>query len=253
MTLPLLAFLTLLAIGLAFMGRRRPAGVLLGVILALGLAIGCGPVAGGLLQGLERGYPGAAAGGWGKRAAIILLGGGTEKVPGNGALETSPLVYGRLVKALELYVACKRQAGECFILASGGDPLRHGASEAAVYGEALRKLGVAPADIVLEQKSLNTWQNAQFCAQLLESRPAERVFLVTSGVHLRRSALYFAHFGVEASPVRADYVSAEWSPVPLAYNFLLTDLALHEYAGILRYDLYEDLGWHVTARAAGAL
>jgi uncharacterized SAM-binding protein YcdF (DUF218 family) len=253
MTLPLLALLTLVAIALARFGRRRAASAVLGVTLALGLAIGCGPVAAGLLRGLETGYPAQPDGSWGKRSAIILLGGGTEKVPGSGAIETSPLVFGRLVKALELYLACKRQGGDCYILASGGDPLHHGASEASVYAAQLSRLDVQPGDIVIEGRSLNTWQNAQLSAELLLSRPPERVFLVTSGTHLRRSVLYFGHFGVQASPVPADHVNAVLSPVPLAYNFLLADLALHEYAGIVRYHVYQRLGWNVTAGGAGAL
>jgi uncharacterized SAM-binding protein YcdF (DUF218 family) len=252
MTLALFFFIAVAVVWLAYIGWRRTAVVLAGVALALGLAIGCGPVAGWLLGGLEAGYPTQADGSWGKRSAVILLGGGLE-VADSGAVETSPLVYGRLVKALELYLACKRQGGDCLILASGGDPRRRGATEAAVYRAQLQRLGVAAADILLEEKSLNTWQNAQFSAQLLASRPADHVFLVTSGLHLRRSLLYFEHFGVHAAPVRADYVSAVMSPVPLAYNFLLADLALHEHAGILQYHISRRLGLQVTARGAGAL
>jgi uncharacterized SAM-binding protein YcdF (DUF218 family) len=243
MTLTLFALATLAVIWFAWIGKCQISGAVLGVTLALGLAIGCGPVAGGLLKGLEPGYPAWPGGGWGKRSAIVLLGGGTEKVADTGAIETSPLVYGRLAKALELYLQCKRDGGECFILASGGDPEGSGASEASVYREQLAKLGVKPADIVLEGRSRTTWQNAQLSSELLKSRPPEHVFLVTSGIHLRRSVLYFGYFGVKASPVRADYVNAVMSPVPLAYNFMLTDLALHEYAGILRYYIYRTFGW----------
>jgi hypothetical protein len=53
--------------------------------------------------------------------------------------------------------------------------------------------------------------------------------------------------------VRADYVNAVMSPMPLAYNFLLTDLALHEHAGILQYCISRRLGLQVTASRAGAL
>jgi uncharacterized SAM-binding protein YcdF (DUF218 family) len=79
------------------------------------------------------------------------------------------------------------------------------------------------------------------------------VVLVTSGLHLRRSILYFSHFGVHALPARADYVRAAMSPLPVTYNFLLMDLALHEYAGLVRYRVYEMLGWNIKARNPGAL
>jgi uncharacterized SAM-binding protein YcdF (DUF218 family) len=49
---------------------------------------------------------------------------------------------------------------------------------------------------------LNTWQNAQLCAAWLQSHPQDQIVLVTSGVHVRRSLLYFGHFGVRAMGVR---------------------------------------------------
>ena len=253
MTLPTILLAAVIAAGLTRMGWRRSARVLLAAILVLTVGIGCGPVAGWLLKGLQAGYPATPGAGRGTRSAIVLLGGGTERTAGGGTIETAALAYGRLVKALELYLACKRQGGECFVLISGGDPRRNGATEASVYGLQLRKLGVAPADIVLEPRSLNTWQNAQFSTQLLKLHPAERIFLVSSGIHLRRALLYFAHFGVRPTAVRADYAAAETSLLPLAYNFLLADLALHEYAGILRYHLYQLFGWNAAAGRAGAV
>jgi len=253
MTLPVVFLLALAAAGLVWAGRRRSALAVFLVALILTAGIGCGPVAGWLVGSLQGGYPAEPGTDWGARSAIILLGGGTERVAGSGTPETAALAYGRLAKALELYVTCKRHGGECFILASGGDPLKHGESEASVYGSQLARLGVPEADLLLEQKSLNTWQNAQLSARLLMQRPADRVFLVSSGIHLRRSTLYFAHFGVHATPVRADYVTAATSPLPLAYNLLLADLAIHEYSGLLQYHIYQLFGWNVVAKGAGAM
>jgi uncharacterized SAM-binding protein YcdF (DUF218 family) len=148
---------------------------------------------------------------------------------------------------------CKHAAKACVVITSGGDPIRAGVSEAKVYGDVLMSAGVDPADLVLEGRSLNTWQNAQFCAQWLESHPQDQVVLVSSGFHLRRSVLYFSHFGIHAQAVRADYLGAQVSPLPQAYNFLAMDLALHEYAGLWRYRIYNLLGWNVEARNPGAL
>jgi uncharacterized SAM-binding protein YcdF (DUF218 family) len=79
------------------------------------------------------------------------------------------------------------------------------------------------------------------------------VVLVTSGFHLRRSVLYFSHFGVQAQAVRADYVGAQLSPLPQAFNFLALDLALHEYAGLWRYRIYNLFGWNAEARNPRAI
>jgi uncharacterized SAM-binding protein YcdF (DUF218 family) len=163
------------------------------------------------------------------------------------------IVYGRIVKTLVLYLQCKRNGKVCIVIVSGGDPHKLGVSEAKVYGAVLVKAGVDPADLVMEGRSLNTWQNAQFCAAWLNDHPQDQVILVTSGLHLRRSILYFAHFGVHAVPEPGDYVGAALAPLPLSFNFVLMDLALHEYAGLVRYHVYEMLGWNIKAERPGAL
>ena len=128
-----------------------------------------------------------------------------------------------------------------------------GVSEAKVYGDELLKWGVDPSDLVLEGRSLNTWQNAQYSAAWLDEHPEDQVVLVTSGFHLRRAVLYFEHFGVRALPVRSDFESAQVRPWPQAMNFLLMDLVLHEYAGLWRTRIYNVLGWDVAAKAPRAI
>ncbi len=91
---------------------------------------------------------------------------------------------------------------------------------------------------------MNTWQNAQFSRAVLEQYKPERTVLVSSAIHLRRSLLYFAHFGMTPIPARADDLQATASPLPMAYNFALTDFALHEWIGIARYYVYNALGWN---------
>jgi uncharacterized SAM-binding protein YcdF (DUF218 family) len=226
--------------------------VILFLALVLLFGIGCGPVPSYLLRNLQSGYSDAAAVREVPRTAIILLGNGTERVP-PASVEVAPLAYGRVMKTLELYQACKLKGGSCTIVVTGGDPQHHGASEAAVYSARLRLLGVDSADILVEGRSLNTWQNAQYTAELLKAHPVEQLFLVTSGIHLRRSLLYFDHFGLHGQPVRADYVSAMSSVIPSSYNFLMTDLAIHEYVGYWRYFVYEWMGWNVTAVRPGSL
>lgn len=253
MTFLVVSILIAAAIGLSFLKWRKSSYVISFLALALFFGIGCGPIPAFLLTDLQAGYSADVLVCEAKGAAIVLLGNGTERIAGTPTVEVGPLAYGRLVKALELYQACKRVNDNCLIVVTGGDPQHHGASEAAVYGARLRQLGVNPADITVEERSLNTWQNAQYTAPLLDARPADQVFLVSSGIHLRRSVLYFAHFGVAAQPVRADSVSAMMSPIPLSYNFLVADLALHEYVGVVRYFVYQRMGWNVQAKRPGAL
>ncbi len=86
---------------------------------------------------------------------------------------------------------------------------------------------------------------------LLKKLDAGQVVLVSSGIHLKRGERYFAHFGVDATSVSADYLAAMPSILPLAYNFAVADLALHEYAGLIRYDIFNALGWNAARTEPG--
>lgn len=246
-TLTVLLILIVLATVLAFLKRRRSSQALLGLTLVLFLAVACGPVPIWLLGHLQAPYAAVRPVAWGQRNAIVLLGAGTVRVPDGGAVEPSLFAHGRIDEAAALYHACRAAGRACRVEVSGGDARRTGRSEAAVYAEALRALGVDPDDLMLEGRSMNTWQNAQFSAPLLKTFAPDRVLLVSSGFHLRRGMLYFAHFGIEAVPERADYASGELSWWPQSYNLAMADLAVHEYTGVWQYHWYNLMGWNAKA------
>lgn len=253
MTLDVLLVLVLLALALALLNWHRCSRVagVLGLIVLL--AVGCGPVPGWLLARLQSVPAADAPIAWGQRNAIVLLGAGTVRVAASGRVEASLFAYGRISKAAALYRACRQADRVCKVEVSGGDARGLGRSEAAIYADDLQRLGVDATDLLLESRSMNTWQNAQFSVPLLKSLAADRVLLVSSGFHLRRGILYFTHFGIRATPVRADYVDGVMSWLPLSYNFTMADVALHEYAGMARYHLYNAMGWNVRATRPGSL
>ena len=241
MILSLLAALVLLG-GLAvWCGRRWLAGAVLALAMLLFLLVGCGVLPRLLLQRLQAPYAVRPALVWAPHNAILLLTGDSIHVPGN-QVEPSGGVYGRITEAAVLYRTCQQAQVSCTLLVSGGDPEHRGATLAASYGHLLRELGVPAADLVLEPRSNNTWQNAQFSRPLLAAMDAPRIWLVSSAWHLRRSVLYFDHFGIAATPVRAEYLRGQISVWPSASNIVLTDIALHEYLGIARFHVYNLLG-----------
>ena len=253
MTLNVLLVLLLFAVVLARLKWRRCSRVLMVLALILLLAVGCGAVPIWLLTQLQAAYAVQAPIAWGQRNAIVLLGAGAVRVPGSGDIEPHLFAYGRIDKAAALYRACRLSGRECKVEVSGGDARRLGKPEAMIYAEQLQRLGVDAADLLLESRSMNTWQNAQFSAPLLKAYGADRVLLVSSGYHLRRGMLYFSNFGIVATPMRADYANGIASWQPLSYNFTMADLALHEYAGIALYHVYDAMGWNVQATQPGAL
>ena len=230
--------------------RRTGLGALWFAALLFVLA-GCGALPAWLLHGLQAPYTQRAAVAWAPRNVIVLLGAGTVRTPA-GAVEPTLFANGRINMALALYRDCKAAGRDCKLEVSGGDALRTGQSEAVVYGAWLQRLGVPTGDLLLEPRSMNTWQNAQFSVPLLRGYGAQHVVLVSSATHLRRASLYFAHFGIVATPVRGDWLRARMGWWPRSWNFAVTDLALHEYAGIWRYHMYERLGWNAAATKPGA-
>lgn len=252
MTLALTLVLFVLGTSCRASRRRRLGQALCALAAGLFLAVGCGWVPAWLLQDLQAGFDVKPAHAWGQRNAIVVLGGGLERVATTGSIEPGLSSYARLVEAAALQRDCRRAGGQCKILLSGGDTGDTGVAEALVHRRALLALGLAGDDVLIEPVSTGTWQHARYASDVLQHFCPDHVALVTSGLHLRRSRLYFAHFGVAATQVRADYLCARQSLLPRPHNFVLADAALHEYLEIARYRLYLALGEIAAPRRLAA-
>lgn len=245
MTLMLILAALLGVAVLVRLGWRRSAGVLAGLTAAAFLAIACGPVPRLLLTWLQQPFATRAPEHWAPSNAIVLLtAGASYAMP--GAIEPGSSAYARITEAAILYRACQGTGARCTVLVSGGDAKGLGEPLAVTYSRTLLLLGVPAAAQVLETRSMNTWENARYTVPLLRNLGAARVWLVTSGPHMRRSVLCFEHFGIDAVPMRADWLRAPFS-LPLASNVTLTDVALHEWLGVAAYHFYALTGWNALA------
>jgi uncharacterized SAM-binding protein YcdF (DUF218 family) len=238
-----LFIIVLVAAGLYRVRRRKLGLATLTLALLLFFGIGCGPLASLMVYGLQGSYRMAPAIDWAPRNVVLVLGAGTIR-PGDESLQPLFFATGRVLRGAQLYRACKDAGKECRLLVSGGDSQGHGEAESTVYKRALLELGVPEEDLMTETRSMSTWQNAQFSRPMLAAFAPQHVVLVTSGAHLQRSLLYFRHFGIEPQPVAGDWLATVWEPFPVAWNFSAADIALHEYLGILRYDVYNLMGWN---------
>ncbi len=123
------------------------------------------------------------------------------------------------------------------ILVSGGVlPLRHTGSEAAAMGRALElDYGIKPR--WLEERSLDTADNARFSAQILLNAGIKRVLLVTHAQHMWRSARLFENAGLEVVMAPAAFApqppSNLFSFMPNAHASARIYDNLHEVIGLL--------------------
>ena len=92
-----------------------------------------------------------------------------------------------------------------------------------------------------EDKSADTWENAQDSAAILRSAGIDSIYLVTHSWHERRALLAFAATGiaVTAAPTPldrpVDLVSADFKPRVEAWE--ASYYALHEWIGYVWYAL----------------
>lgn len=214
--------------------NRRPALVLLGVTLLLYLSM-TSLVSDTLISSLEQKYaqPDIAAV---QGDVIVVLGGGatsgTPDLDGEGNLLGS--AANRLLTAVRLY----RQTG-LPILFSGGQVFPDSGNEADIAKRQLLSLGIPAQDILTDNQSLNTDQNAVNTAAVMQANGLSRPVLVTSGFHMWRAMLQFKHAGLTPLAYPTDYIASrpmalylsKFVPSPGAVS--TTGLALKEYLGIL--------------------
>lgn len=228
------------------LGPRRRLGVLLAVLACVTFYVfGTGAWPAFILRGLQQ-SPHVDSPQWKEKNAIVLLGAGTIKWPSNDAVSTPSWAYSRIFEAARLYLNCKNSSPEvaCTIIASGGDPSGNGVSEAEDMAQDLKAIGIAADDIKSETESRNTFQNAKNTAKLLSAGAFDQIYLVTSGFHMRRALLFYSYFDVPAHAAPADHLLAMNSWLPVSFNFIFTDLALHEYGGIAQFYFYNFMGWN---------
>lgn len=206
--------------------------------------LAAGWLAAPLLEWAQHGAPDTPQPKFTADTVIVMLGSGTEYddddvlVPKHDALL-------RIAKSATLYAQCRQEMphGRCTVLVSGGNPQRHEASEADTYAPYLLRLGVASGDLLLENKSRNTYQNAQYVARMLHQRHYDSLILVTSAYHMPRAMLDFDRFGLTPQPVISNARHARRGVLPRLSNLVNANIALHELIGLAQFHAYRALGW----------
>ena len=107
-----------------------------------------------------------------------------------------------------------------------------------VMKDLLAQVGVPRANIVTEQESKNTYESA---VQLRGRLAGKAFYLVTSAGHMPRALRVFRKQGLSAIPAPTDYRSpvslVGTNILPSGRNLAISDLASHEYLGLMWYRL----------------
>lgn len=241
-TQPLAWVLLLLSLGLLAQYRWRRAGLRL-IWAALGVLVlqGWGVVPDALLRRLEARYPAVTGLPDAQRyAGVVVLG---------GALEPSPIWQAHGQPALN--DAAERMTGalpllqrhpQLQLLFTGGqgELFGQGLSEAERARIFYTDMGVAPQRLLFEGASRTTYENALLSAQLPGVDKTRPWLLLTSAWHMPRAMATFEKAGWNVTAYPVDFRTGgetPWTGYSLAGSAGAWHLALHEYLGLLAYQL----------------
>jgi len=209
---------------LIFKLKKQKAGKILlivGIVFYYFLSIT--PVADLIIGPLENQYNHVQETDFGMADRVVLLTG--SKVP-------------RASEVLRLYFKKNKELEQKVeIIISGTNAINPEKNNEAVETKKhLTERGVPAENIIIEDKSRNTLENAQYVETLVGGEP---FFLVTSAYHMPRSMEVFQKMGTNAIPAPTDfktrrgYTLFDFFPNP--GNLEKSNLAFHEYLGILYY------------------
>jgi uncharacterized SAM-binding protein YcdF (DUF218 family) len=211
-------------------GTRRLSWPLLAIAGVINFVFSSGMVGAALISPLEFFYPTlhSAANVPAARRIVALTGWAAEDpdMPLSGRLNASSAYRVMLVAEYA------RQCPECSIVISGT------VVAASAMQRVLLAFGINALRITVEGNSASTMESAAHLTPMLGKQP---FILVTSGGHMPRAMLAMRAYGLQAVAAPTDHqLPKEWRNaefLPTPQSLLASDLAFHEYLGLLWYRL----------------
>jgi len=138
--------------------------------------------------------------------------------------EVSPVFRERVNHGIDLY----RKGKVRKLIFTGGQGNRGEPTESAAARRYAVESGVPASDILIEEKSHNTYENIIYAKQLADARGLRKVLIVSDPLHMKRAVAMARDVGLEAEP----------SPTPSTrYR------GLRSQAGLLAYETYYYIGY----------
>ena len=184
-------------------------------------------------------------------STIVVLGGGfrvndgpngcdDKSCDGKRRVEICDVTHFRCIHAAKLY----HQRGGCLVLASGmhGDPGYQGTPISHLMRDFLIELGVEPSDILVEDRSTSTFENALNSREILSERKIDRIALVTDASHMYRAEHCFSAQGFTVTPAPSSFYAGKisWAPanfLPSCQGANKFQVVIYELQGLILYKL----------------
>ncbi|HXH99914.1 MAG TPA: YdcF family protein [Sphingobacteriaceae bacterium] len=177
------------------------------------------------------------------QTAIVLTGVANSQKSSNDRVYFGK-VADRVLHTVQLYKAGKVNK----ILISGGSGSLTGShiSEADQLKKVFLYCGVLETDILLENKSRNTYESAQECKKLVYRLAIKQdILLITSAFHMKRSQGCFSKAGLRAEAFPVDYFTADRKNMLTPDRWLIPSsdamskwaMLMHEITGYVTYKL----------------
>lgn len=168
--------------------------------------------------------------------AVIVLGGGS--IAGSANLPLKNDAYKRAIWGLMV------ASSEDLPLYFSGAGTYKAYTEADAFMDSMneikRNLHVKDISLHVENRSLDTYQNAKFSKRIFLEQGINnpKIFLITSAYHMKRAIKLYEHFGFSVIPAATDFKvsnrpKTSWAYLPNMGAFNRSYTALHEYAGLL--------------------
>jgi uncharacterized SAM-binding protein YcdF (DUF218 family) len=215
---------------------RRMALLCIALLLILGLT----PVANWLILPLEMRFPVPDLRAR-KVDGVIVLGGVVQE---RQTLAHGPIALNDAGERVVAMADLARRFPDARVIFTGGAGIYSNAPkpESEVLREQLGALGLTSDRVIIESRSVNTWENAVLSKPLVQPRPGETWLLVTSAWHMPRSVGIFRKAGWDVTAYPVDFRTAGWQDQTRGFSSVSdglrrTEVALREWLGLVIYRL----------------
>src|SRR4030088_1585813 len=210
------------------------------VIASVLLLVVCGlsPLGSLLLYPLEQRFPP-----WdsarGAPDGIIVLGASIEA--DLSAAHGTPVVRSAPDRIITAAALAHRYPNARIVFSGGSANLvSNDAREADFAGAIFESLGISQSRLIMERRSRNTQENAEFSKALVAPKTGEHWLLVTSAFHMPRSVGLFRKAGFAVEPYPVDWRVGGRADLFAFANFAIdgltqTDIAVREWIGLIVY------------------